>query len=98
MLPVPRFVCPRRKKRSITVEFVQETPGGYICGVDVKNFKANSSHRIVVRLATEGQYDKARTGAGRLGTSSVCVLGLFPWQQESREDSARGMFGRWVRG
>lgn len=41
------LVC--RKKKSITVQFVQETPGGYICGVDVKNFKATTHHRIVVR-------------------------------------------------
>ena len=44
---------PHRKKRSITVSFVQETPGGYICGVDVVNFKTASTHRIVVRLDTD---------------------------------------------
>lgn len=37
-----------RKKRSITVQFVQETPAGYITVVDVKNFKATTNHRIVV--------------------------------------------------
>lgn len=49
------FWCypPHRKKRSITVSFVQETPGGYICGVDVVNFKTPSTHRIVVRLDTD---------------------------------------------
>eukprot|EP00904_Undaria_pinnatifida_P005403 jgi/Undpi1/1993/HiC_scaffold_12.g05380.m1 len=36
------------KKRSINVSFVQETPGGYICGVDVINFKTASTHRIVM--------------------------------------------------
>ena len=54
------FCChpPYRKKRSINVSFVQETPGGYICGVDVINFKTASTHRIVVRchMLTIGAY------------------------------------------
>lgn len=41
---------PHRKKRSITVQFVQETPAGYISVVDVKNFKATTNHRIVVSI------------------------------------------------
>lgn len=42
------YLC--RKKRSIDVQFVQETPGGYISVIEVKNFKAITNHRIVVRL------------------------------------------------
>ncbi|CAM9653990.1 unnamed protein product, partial [Laminaria digitata] len=53
---------PHRKKRSITVSFVQETPGGYICGVDVVNFKTASTHRIV---ASKEQIEEYRERAGK---------------------------------
>lgn len=50
------------RKRSIKVQFVQETPGGYICDVDVKNLRASTNHRIVVRLDLKvgGDYRESR--------------------------------------
>lgn len=36
------------KKRSMKVQFVQETPGGFITVVEVKNPKGMTQHRIVV--------------------------------------------------
>lgn len=46
------------KKRSITVQFVQETPAGYISVVDVKNFKATTNHRIVMSKDQLQQYSE----------------------------------------
>ncbi|CAN0036455.1 unnamed protein product, partial [Discosporangium mesarthrocarpum] len=37
-----------RKKREVGVQFVQETPGGYISSLEVKNFGTVTHHRVVV--------------------------------------------------
>ncbi|CAN0131759.1 unnamed protein product [Ectocarpus sp. 8 AP-2014] len=50
--------APIKKKRSITVQFVQETPAGYISVVDVKNFKATTNHRIVMSKEQLAQYSE----------------------------------------
>lgn len=56
-----------RKKRSITVQFVQETPAGYISVVDVKNFKATTNHRVVVSLGVQKSELKGTLQINRLG-------------------------------
>ncbi|CAM9507469.1 unnamed protein product [Phaeothamnion confervicola] len=57
--PVP-IVRKRAKNREMDLEFLQETPGGWIGLLNVKNFQALSHHRIVCnRDMVESLYKRA---------------------------------------
>lgn len=52
----PDLLVLDRKKRSIKVQLIQETPGGYICDVDVNNLRGCTNHRIVVSETCHERY------------------------------------------
>ncbi|CAM9504090.1 unnamed protein product, partial [Sphacelaria rigidula] len=54
----PRHAARSRRKRSIEIQFVQETPGGYITVVEITNPKGITQHRIVVGKEQVEMYSK----------------------------------------
>ncbi|CAN0378493.1 unnamed protein product [Pylaiella littoralis] len=78
------------KKRSIKVEFVQETPAGYICVVDVENFKATTNHRIVMSKDQLAKYSELAGKQVEVGDFMTYII-KYMMDKGLKLDNTEGM-------